>query len=209
MPIEIISELVAKNSGQFALLDDSAIRGGFRVCATLTDRDNISSDKRKEGMLAFVISTGLIYELQSDLVGWSPLDIGTDISGLVLSAVLVGYTLGSDGTDLISTDTILQAFQKLQVQIHNKLNKPIVTYLTGTSVLDESISIVIINSPINCTIFLPANANNISYRIRNVGPGRVTLQPNGSDTVERSSSFIVLTTNAFDLVCYSNNWYIL
>ena len=209
MSIELISEIVPKNSGQFALLDDSNIRGGFRVCTKLVERDNIANDNRKEGMNVYVIETGILYGLESDLISWSPISSNGDISDLVLSAVLVGYTLGSDGTNLVSSDTVFQAFQKLQVQVNNKSNKPIVTYITGTVVLDTNISILLINSVTNCTIFLPAASNNITYRVRNIGSGKVTLQPNISDTIEHLPVYTILTTNSFDLVSYSNNWYIL
>jgi len=209
MPIPLIAEIVPKNSGQFALLDDSNIRGGFRVCTLTSDRDNISVDKRKEGMLVYVIETGSMFSLESDLITWNPSSATGDISSLVLSAVLAGYTLGSDGSSLVSSDTILAAFQKLQVQVNNKLRKPIINYVTGTTVLDNSSDIVIVNSPTNCTIFLPVISGTIAYRVKSIGAGRATLQPNGSDTVENQSSFNILTKNAFDLVSYSNNWYIL
>jgi hypothetical protein len=209
MPIPIIAELVPKNAGQFALLDDSNIRGGLRVCALLNDRDNISDDKRKEGMLVYVIETGLMYSLAHDLVSWNPASGSGDISALVLTAVLAGYTLGSDGTSLLSTDTILHAFQKIQVQINNKQRKPVVSHVTGTTVLDASTDILIINSVVNCDVFLPSISGNTSYRTKSIGSGIATLRPNGLNTVENLPSYSILTKNAFDLVSYSNNWYIL
>ena len=41
---------------------------------------------------------------------------GSSIGGASLSSPLTGFTLGTDGTQLTATDTILQAFQKIQVQ---------------------------------------------------------------------------------------------
>ena len=71
MSIEIIAKLKAKNNGQFALLDDIDLKGGYRVVDNLTERNNIPSDKRKVGMRVVVISTDIVYVLNSDLITWS------------------------------------------------------------------------------------------------------------------------------------------
>ena len=71
MPIEIISELSAKNNGQFALLDDGALRGSFRVCSNLSERNAIPTDKRKAGMRVVVNSTDTVYKLANDLITWT------------------------------------------------------------------------------------------------------------------------------------------
>ena len=71
MPIPLIAEIVPKNNGAFALIDDTNIRGGFRIVSNLTERNAIPSDKRKEGMRVFCISTDTVYSLQADLIGWA------------------------------------------------------------------------------------------------------------------------------------------
>ena len=68
MPIKFISELQPK--ANFALLDDLYLRGSFRICATLTDRNNLDSDFLKQGMKVYVQSTDTVYELQSNLTTW-------------------------------------------------------------------------------------------------------------------------------------------
>ena len=70
MSIEIISELVQKNGQPFALLDDSAIRGGFHCIDLLSNLSNIPVDLRKFGMHVFVQENSKVYILQSDLVTW-------------------------------------------------------------------------------------------------------------------------------------------
>lgn len=70
MPIEVISKLKAKNNGQFALLDDIDLKGGYRIVDNLTERNNISADKRKAGMKVAVISTDIVYKLNDDLTTW-------------------------------------------------------------------------------------------------------------------------------------------
>lgn len=70
MPITLISELVPKNNGLFALLDDEYLRGGFHIVANLTERNQIPPDRRKHGMLVFVQTTDIAYRLQADLISW-------------------------------------------------------------------------------------------------------------------------------------------
>jgi hypothetical protein len=71
MPIPLIAELVPKNEGKFALLDDKNLRGSYRVCATLADRDAIPVDNLKFGMQVFVQEDGKKYTLESNLVTWT------------------------------------------------------------------------------------------------------------------------------------------
>ena len=70
MPIPLISELSPQNNGQFALLDDQFVRGGFHCVANLTERNSIPADRRKQGMKVFVQTTDLVYELNQDLLTW-------------------------------------------------------------------------------------------------------------------------------------------
>lgn len=71
MPIQVISEIVPKNNGEFALLDDKNLRGSYRICETLTERNNIPSDNLKYGMRVFVQENNNIYTLESDLITWT------------------------------------------------------------------------------------------------------------------------------------------
>ena len=70
MSIPLISEIVPKNNGAFAMLDDTNLRGGSRIVNTLNERNAIPVDKRKNGMLVFVIETDIWYSLQADLLTW-------------------------------------------------------------------------------------------------------------------------------------------
>jgi hypothetical protein len=130
-------------------------------------------------------------------------------AGLSLASQLTGYVTGIDDTQLTETDTILQGFQKLQVQVNQKSPILHVEYITGTTVLSTAQNAAIIDSDTDCIIFLPPGVNDLIYRLRNIGTGSVTFIPNGSDTVEKQTTYLLLTTNAFDLVFYSGNWYIL
>lgn len=205
MPIPIISELTPK--GKFAIVDDANVRGGFRVVASEADLSSIPVDKLKEGMFAWSITEQAMYQLNADLSTWNPTSGFS--GGLTLLSTLTGYVVGDDGSVLVATDSLLDAFQKLQVQLNTKAPKPSALVVTGTTVLDSTTSVVLINSLNACSIFLPAGVNNLSFRIRNVGSGKVTLIPSGTDTVEKASSYHLLISNSFDLIYYSGNWYIL
>ena len=95
MPIELIAELVPKNSGDFPLLDDAYIRGGFHVVATLTERNAIAANRRKAGMRVAVQSTDRVYKLASDLTTWADDQQATDS---LQSAYNAGATIRTSGT---------------------------------------------------------------------------------------------------------------
>lgn len=130
------------------------------------------------------------------------------IGDIVLAVPLTNLTPGSDLSDISDINTILEAFKKLQAQVHSKDTILKVEYLTGTTVLSEAQNAAIIDSFADCNIFLPSGVNNLKYRLRNVGTGRVTFVPFGSDTVEKQPSYTLLSSNAFDLVFLNGNWYI-
>ena len=71
MPIPLISEIVPKNNGQFALVDDKNLRGSYRICGNINDRNAIPADNLKFGMQVFVQEDGNIYNLEVDLVTWT------------------------------------------------------------------------------------------------------------------------------------------
>ena len=127
-----------------------------------------------------------------------------------------GLVIG-DGIPSVLTNVFYQSGGSLcwnginiptQSDLSTKQDKPNVMLVTGTYTLSSE-NIVLINSETDCTIFLPPGVVNHFYRMRNIGPGRVTFMANGSNTIELASSYLLLTKNAFDLVFYSNNWYLL
>ena len=102
----------------------------------------------------------------------------SDIStgGLSLSSTLVGYALGTDGTALAETDTILQAYQKLQVQSNNKANLAGDTFTGSVGISDTTAStssttgalVVSGGVGIGGDIYAAGNINAINYIINNV-----------------------------------------
>lgn len=68
--ISLIAEVKPLTSA-YALLDDSNVRGGYRSVPDTATMDAIASDKRKQGMEVYVISTNTTYVLASDLTTWT------------------------------------------------------------------------------------------------------------------------------------------
>ena len=56
----------------YAITDERFNRGGYRTVADLTERDNITNDRRKEGMLVYVLSEDKCYQLKggTDNTNW-------------------------------------------------------------------------------------------------------------------------------------------
>lgn len=67
MTTSIISKLAPKNSGAFPTHSDIHTEGGFQVRADTTDRDNIPTLNRKEGMWVKVQSDGKVYTLSGGI----------------------------------------------------------------------------------------------------------------------------------------------
>lgn len=128
--------------------------------------------------------------------------------GLTLGSPIESYTPTVDLTSLSNVDSIIKAFEKLQAQVLSKDTSLKIEYLTGTTVLSHTQNAAIIDSFSDCNIFLPLGEDNLKYRLRNVGTGRATFIPYGTDTIEKVSSYTLLTTNAFDLVFLNGNWFL-
>lgn len=75
MAIQIISELVPKNNGKFALIDANNIRGGFYSVDTLQERETIPVDRRKVGMFCYVKQDNKYYKLE-DNGAWGKANLG-------------------------------------------------------------------------------------------------------------------------------------
>jgi hypothetical protein len=83
-----------------------------------------------------------------------------------------------------------------------------VEIVNSTTVLTGNQSVVIVNSANPADIFLPLGEDNTVYRIRNMGPGLVTIKPAGTNTVELAAQFDLHAPNAVSLIFTSNNWYV-
>ena len=106
MPIGLSDYLLAL--GNFHLIEDTALKGGYRIVADITERDAISVASRKEGMRVFVISSGETYQLDAGLANWNwVLDAGGGggITGPGSSTdTAISTWSGTDGTALSDTN---------------------------------------------------------------------------------------------------------
>jgi hypothetical protein len=84
MSIEVIDTLVPKNNGDFAVVEDTHLLGGWRVVPDVATRNAIPDLRRKSGMVVFVISPPNEYQLGAGLTN----DDWVLLSSLVLDANL-------------------------------------------------------------------------------------------------------------------------
>jgi hypothetical protein len=71
MPIFLSSFMLPGSGSVPFILEDTQLRGGFRVVNTTTDRDDIVLGSRKEGILVYVIADSTYYKLGPDLTTWA------------------------------------------------------------------------------------------------------------------------------------------
>ena len=76
MPISLASYIIPKNGGQFFLMDDKYLRGGFRTCADIADRDAIFTAALKDGMLAPTISDNKYWKYVEQTTSWVEIPLG-------------------------------------------------------------------------------------------------------------------------------------
>lgn len=92
MPLAAISNFVPSSPDVPYILEDTHLKGGYRVFKTIADRDDWTAkadkksfnglidiiDARKVGQLAYVIEDDTIYKLLEDKLTWEELKFGAD-----------------------------------------------------------------------------------------------------------------------------------
>lgn len=123
MPVELISKIAPKNNGLFPMVEDIHLEGGFQVRGNLIERNSIPDLNRKEGMIVFVTSEGLFYQLEGGVTNsdWVVANIGTSSLGYKNPARVASLSnvadLSSgapnvvDGITLVNNDRVLVAGQ--------------------------------------------------------------------------------------------------
>jgi hypothetical protein len=71
MPINIASYLLPRAGNSYALLEDTYLKGGFRIVADLAARDAIDATARKAGMYVVTNVDNVMYRLNPDLTTWA------------------------------------------------------------------------------------------------------------------------------------------
>lgn len=107
MSILLIDKIKQKNSGEFPLVDDIDLYGGFRVVSTTTDRDSIPSGMLKEGMWVYCLDTSKVYTLLSGLSSWDEVSLGgaarTSVTFSELQTLIAENSL-TPGAEYLITD---------------------------------------------------------------------------------------------------------
>lgn len=75
----------------YAVIDPIYGIDGLRSVANLTERDNITTERRRHGMLVFVRSNSNYYQLESDLTSW--VDLGPTLGGGNVGSGTIATTL--------------------------------------------------------------------------------------------------------------------
>lgn len=97
----------------YAVTDEQYNRGGYRTVVDIAARNAITADRRKEGMLVRISSTGDIYVLAGGLLdaNWTPLTVsggtgGTETQPLLTAAIVEGATTPDPGVPTLAWSTI-------------------------------------------------------------------------------------------------------
>jgi len=115
MPVELIAKIVPKTSGgglgEYPMVEDVHLEGGFQVRADNTDRDSIYALNRKEGMFVYVISLNKTYRLGPGLTNldWIEVPSGGGTSVTIDDANILGSAFVYSGGTGLSTVTISPA----------------------------------------------------------------------------------------------------
>lgn len=98
MPIQLASYVVPKNGGQFFLMEDKYLKGGFRICADTAERDATFSVALKDGMIAFTKADGKYWQWDATNTVW--VEIPFSVEGPAGAAGPTGPTGPSGSTGL-------------------------------------------------------------------------------------------------------------
>ena len=150
MAIWLIDTLKQKNNGKFPLIDSNDVKGGFYQADSITERNSIPTERRKEGMFCWVSTLKIVYQLvggiensnwtefksgSSSIDGYAHIWIGkeppSDLSMLWLDT-------NSDG--ILEDETDIDTVNKLLTKI-NEMENTIALLVKRISALEEGIII--------------------------------------------------------------------
>lgn len=150
MAIWLIDTLKQKNNGKFPLIDSNDVKGGFYQTDSITERNSIPTERRKEGMFCWVSTLKIVYQLvggiensnwtefksgSSSIDGYAHIWIGkeppTDLSMLWLDT-------NSDG--ILEDETDIDTVNKLLTKI-NEMENTIALLVKRITALEEGIII--------------------------------------------------------------------
>jgi hypothetical protein len=204
--IPLIAEIGPKNNGSFAMLDDVYMRGGLRVVSQLADRDAITADRRKEGMLVLVTGdSNNIYILTADLVTWALAPLGTGGGGTpsleTITVIATEAIADGDFVNIWNNNGVRQA----RLASATNASKPAHGFATAAAGLGSSATIALrgANTHIPGGTFTLFNLGANAFLSPTV-PGKSTsIRPTGSGQVVQ----ILGTIDDISLINFSEKPY--
>lgn len=117
MGIDILSTFQRTGVGNYPLIEDADLKGGFQIVSSTAARDAIQTALRKQGMHVYVTATSALWKLQADLLTWVPAVFapgGGDVNeglytcpvGLAVNDIV--YLSSADNCDAADADDALK-----------------------------------------------------------------------------------------------------
>lgn len=125
MPINLTLDIVPL--GDFPILDDNYIKGGFQIVADTTARDAISATSRKEGMLVWTQATSVLYQLGPGITNgdWAVFNAGGGGGGVTgPGSTIVNSLVIWDSTDGTALDYVAIKYSSITggLKVVNNVN---------------------------------------------------------------------------------------
>ena len=134
MPIDLLDNVAPKNDGNFPVAIDTDLKGGYRVVADLTERDNIQTGRRAVGMRVLVTSDLTLYRLASDSIKW--VAVNSDPIYDTGTHTVHVQTSGDDDNDGLTVGTAWRNPQRA-MDVIGSLSTAIVTVQCGVGTFVE------------------------------------------------------------------------
>ena len=182
MAIDLISTIHPKNDGSFATHDSQYGLGGWHEALTITERDAIPEQRRREGMAVFVKETKTVYSLGEDLVTWTVL---TQVDPQVV------YSISVPGTPSPNAAVF---FQEFYAQLR---------FVSGTATVrdaptaDLTFSVVANSMPVGQITFSSSGVPTVNIQEFDIMPGQVLEINAPADLLSASVFSFVLTFQPF------------
>lgn len=193
----------------YATHDELFGKGGYRTVNTLLERNNIPIDRRKSGMLVYVLEDGNRYKLENDLTTWTidfPTKATVSPESKLLNANLewTTMTVGSGGHSAnvyLSDDTSITNSSYKSLSYTPSMTEAIKTIIVNnnevlgqTYIFDKEVGVTTLDSGVwsfNCCISVSAVAGNTKLKIvtfkRDINGIETDLFTSYSDTIENTT----------------------
>lgn len=111
MPITVAANLKPRMGGDYYLLEDVYLKGGYQIRPSAAERDTINELNLKEGMLVYTLDDHKMWQLGADLKTWNEFVTGGGSSSRTLfeykSGVIFGGAVEDFDIDMTSSTAML------------------------------------------------------------------------------------------------------